>query len=1128
MTLVLILVGTSAWTMEPIRRLAVEDLDGDSRPELILVDHDAQEVRAFTAALPGPLDETSSRAFAAPNPVDVLGGGFSLAQTSDVAVSSWPTNTTHLFPTEKGKLGPPFPIEQDGAGPTRLRSGAFADELGRDLLVMFALSNRITLYGPRIGGYPPTLSPYARLNPDVYQIRDLAVGAGGAGGSSLVVLGESEGGTAIYTYSLVVEFLPQFVLQSEIRLSENPSRIEALQSFIRIPYLMVAYSQPADHLLFFRPNPSLAPVGIELPGEYSHLVPADLDGNGIPDFALLRSDGQEILLLYCDVEGFFNQQALPNPGSEPIVETAIGDFRFADVFDLVAYYRSGFGLSKPGDVQALAKGFWFFPGDGSGGFGVPTRFEIPFRVSQPEGYPNVVLLKKPIPSQGAATVYQSFHVDDWTTAIGPVTAGEATVERAITSGGHLVDATPVNLTGIHIPGAAVDFATLINEEAEDESTFFFGEADPTAKDLVVAAFPPGGTYEQTIEVGFRSDTGVTVHYSLDGGPLQVYSGTPPINIYRDATLSYYGTDGVDYSPSYVENYVVRQRGDVDTDGDSIPDFLEVEHGFNALVPEGDADGDGWDVMAELVRSSDPRDKFSAPLDSDKPIGVSLPGDGWPDFDEIARETDPFDINSAPVARGQGVAEYLLSGIPATVSPTMPISKPLLSEDGGMSDGSRIEFYTLTGGLVASASIEAGSFTVRLAGDQPYILKAVEAGNVDVVLLDYVPAYAPCLDLSSIYTPGMTAADWLAAYRILYTSSIFTTFTEGVVDASSTATVLALNRFFEQFFTGPESPPLVLPGTSELSNILFDTEILPDYNPDEVAAYVRDNLVSAPRLLSLVNQYLEWGIGQNTSRPIHELMALGIAGTVLDASDVPPAVGQPDFDDAAAEIDTLLASAPNRLRDLTGTLELHADGFISMVVASVTYELDISSFAYNLGALVHLTGRVIPQCEKPDVTLLQVTSLDVIDSGVSGNNENTDMDGLADQWEYYYFGDLSALPGEDPDTDTYTNVEEYNAYTDPLDGDSYPGMYSPTPTPSVTPTVTPTPPPTATATPTDTPTPGLSIFDLTGDRIIDAEDLFLFIHDMIHDPTSERSNFDGLGGTDHRDLFLFSLHWHEQQ
>ena len=51
--------------------------------------------------------------------------------------------------------------------------------------------------------------------------------------------------------------------------------------------------------------------------------------------------------------------------------------------------------------------------------------------------------------------------------------------------------------------------------------------------------------------------------------------------------------------------------------------------------------------------------------------------------------------------------------------------------------------------------------------------------------------------------------------------------------------------------------------------------------------------------------------------------------------------------------------------------------------------------------------------------------------------DSDSDGLPDPWELEYFGDLSYDADDDPDLDGFTNLEEYEAGTDPTNGTNKP-------------------------------------------------------------------------------------------
>jgi len=53
------------------------------------------------------------------------------------------------------------------------------------------------------------------------------------------------------------------------------------------------------------------------------------------------------------------------------------------------------------------------------------------------------------------------------------------------------------------------------------------------------------------------------------------------------------------------------------------------------------------------------------------------------------------------------------------------------------------------------------------------------------------------------------------------------------------------------------------------------------------------------------------------------------------------------------------------------------------------------------------------------------------------DEDSDLDGLPDWWELEYFGELVYDGDDDPDLDEFTNLEEYEAGTDPSDSASKP-------------------------------------------------------------------------------------------
>jgi hypothetical protein len=73
-----------------------------------------------------------------------------------------------------------------------------------------------------------------------------------------------------------------------------------------------------------------------------------------------------------------------------------------------------------------------------------------------------------------------------------------------------------------------------------------------------------------------------------------------------------------------------------------------------------------------------------------------------------------------------------------------------------------------------------------------------------------------------------------------------------------------------------------------------------------------------------------------------------------------------------------------------------------------------------------------------------TNLQEYQAGTNPNNAasnpgDTDADGLPDAWEMQYFGTLAYGPNDDPDGDGYTNLQEYQAGTLPNNANSHPAM-----------------------------------------------------------------------------------------
>ncbi len=121
------------------------------------------------------------------------------------------------------------------------------------------------------------------------------------------------------------------------------------------------------------------------------------------------------------------------------------------------------------------------------------------------------------------------------------------------------------------------------------------------------------------------------------------------------------------------------------------------------------------------------------------------------------------------------------------------------------------------------------------------------------------------------------------------------------------------------------------------------------------------------------------------------------------------------------------------RDDTGVTRLYLNG-VGMDIGSSTEPL--ASTPIGIGerpnaSQFQFNGRI-------DAVRFYDTALtDAQMAAAAAENEDTDMDGLADSWEIQYFGNLSQNGDNDPDSDGFNNRIEFAAGTDPTLASSFP-------------------------------------------------------------------------------------------
>ena len=234
------------------------------------------------------------------------------------------------------------------------------------------------------------------------------------------------------------------------------------------------------------------------------------------------------------------------------------------------------------------------------------------------GLTNVLIYQnEPLVDENAVLV-ETLQVPDWSSSFSVDGSGQITVvaEAFGTAADGLDNPSPVAVGGS--PVAAGDTFGVVNQPASafsvDSGQTVFGVVPPP-----VAIEPPPGTLRRHTTLRLTStDSTVSAFYRFDGSgtwtPFTIGTDaiTPPGSTLRPFTVFYYAEKGGARSPIHRADYTwAGEPGTLDSDGDGVPDFVELANGLDPTAGD-DSDGDGFSDLAELLDGSDPDDSSSKP------------------------------------------------------------------------------------------------------------------------------------------------------------------------------------------------------------------------------------------------------------------------------------------------------------------------------------------------------------------------------------------------------------------------------------------------------------------------------------------------------------------------------------
>ncbi|MEY2407971.1 MAG: hypothetical protein QOF48_641 [Verrucomicrobiota bacterium] len=209
-----------------------------------------------------------------------------------------------------------------------------------------------------------------------------------------------------------------------------------------------------------------------------------------------------------------------------------------------------------------------------------------------------------------ATLLRSLNAGDWSSKF-TLVAGNAgaTAERFGGTSNGLGNPVLTSLGKAH-PSAGFG---LVNQYGIPISLFGL---TPAAGDQVaeVMISPEPGSYRTSQQISFNATpAGNQVWYRQSvAAAWTLYAA--PFWIYTNTTIFYYAKTPAGISNSLLRTAVYTftdATGVRDSDGDGVPDFVELAKGLDPTAG-ADSDGDGWSDKDELVRHTDPNDATSHP------------------------------------------------------------------------------------------------------------------------------------------------------------------------------------------------------------------------------------------------------------------------------------------------------------------------------------------------------------------------------------------------------------------------------------------------------------------------------------------------------------------------------------
>lgn len=658
----------------------------------------------------------------------------------------------------------------------------------------------------------------------------------------------------------------------------------------------------------------------------------------------------------------------------------------------------------------------------------------------------------------------SAHAGDWTSlftlAGGPPQVG--VTRESFVDGTHGLDnPTPLVLGDSH-PLATFGLA---NQLSEVVSIFSLAPAaGPTVVEL--SAQPPGGLHARAVQVSIQASApGYQVYYRLTAAGAWLPTAGQPVTIFTNAALQFYARSilgAFRQTSIHTEVYTFKAMpGELDSDADGVPDFVEIAHDLDPVRSGSDGDGDGYSDLEELLKGTSPTDDTSHP-----------PAPGYEQHAAVDWVLTPRPIDGATghetrARRGGQVRVFDLAGSQLGAG---TVQDPPAASSPGSARVERVVLDPRRALMTALTDphydIVTPSVDSRLGRELAIVIPAPELAPIRV---DY--SYGSAGGMI-----GGEALNWVTAAQLAYASA--TTEVRSLeMTPALTTTALLLEEKLRRLLSDNPAPPLPLtlfPGRAgDAGRVAFTDDLRrrldhadptrPAYDLRRLYHQLRALVIDSPSaavepLLDLTREVHRMSSASNNAAPgqfplpvdiLREFIQHGMVhSNYLAAGQFPPTL---IADASTAVEDVLAALGPRPITNLT--LRVRADSTHGPCTTLETANLraePVNLFAPDGGPFDFpdtfelLPGTLVEVLGRPDRASSTCLGLNVEVLAIALNavpaRSDGDADGnlLVDSWENLMLGRSGGDPFGDTDGDGYSDLQEMLDGTDPRDRLGQPG------------------------------------------------------------------------------------------